>query len=46
MVNSNDATMGDVTQRVEREGFAIVPECLEKETLRRLAEEPADGLGS
>jgi hypothetical protein len=38
--------MGGVRQRVEREGFAIVPECMEKETLRRLAEEPADGLGS
>ena len=44
MVNSSDATMGDVTERVEREGFAIVPDCLEEETLRRLSEELAGGL--
>ena len=46
MVNSSDATMGGVTQRVEREGFAIVPDCLEEETLRRLSEELAGGLES
>jgi ectoine hydroxylase-related dioxygenase (phytanoyl-CoA dioxygenase family) len=46
MVNSSDATIGDVRQRVEREGFAVVPDCLEEETLRRLSEELADGLES
>jgi ectoine hydroxylase-related dioxygenase (phytanoyl-CoA dioxygenase family) len=41
-VKSNDATAGDVRQQVERDGFAVVPACLDQGTVEHLSARFAD----
>ena len=45
-MKSSDTTMDFVRREVEREGFAILPECLDEETMRRLSGEFTEVLES